>query len=326
MGSKKLFSFWTLINVVVFFSWSGFLQAQSTQEAKVSLRWSGYGQFQYDSYQGKTDTFRLRRARLSLKAKTKNGPQLKIQIDPSQSPSLIDLDLSLALSSLAIVHVGQFKVPFSLENLTSSGSLDTINRSRTVELLCPGQDNKAKGRDIGISLDGEWSSLKYTLGLFNGAGINRKDDNEQKDLAVRLVFEPTRSLGVGYSYYRGTVGISKDPAQKKKRRNGLEARFTKGRFIIKGEWIWGLVGGKEAEGAYLLGGYELISDKAQFVFRLEKVDPDKSSPIDDFKVTTLGLTWFLGEKSKLQINYEIHQENEISLDNNAFLMQLQVGF
>ncbi|HDJ24038.1 MAG TPA: hypothetical protein ENF17_09130 [Candidatus Aminicenantes bacterium] len=326
IASKKAFLIGTIVSGAILLFSPIFLPAETPPGAKTSLQWSGYGQVQYDSFQERTDTFRWRRARLSLKAKTSNGLQLKIQIDPTRAPSLIDLDLSLALSSLAVVHVGQFKVPFSLENLTSSSRLDTINRSRTVELLCPGQDNKAKGRDIGISVSGEWLKVKYSLGLFNGAGINCKDDNDQKDIAGRFVFEPTSSLALGYSFYRGTIGSSEEVFQEKKRRNDLEAQLRTGRFFVRGEWIWGSTGEKKAEGAYILGGYELVSDKALFIFRLDKVDPDKSSPIDDFKVTTFGLTWFLGKKSKLQINYEIHQEKEIKVDNNVFLTQLQIGF
>jgi hypothetical protein len=133
-------------------------------------------------------------------------------------------------------------------------------------------------------------------------------------------------MGIGYSYYRGTAALLGEVEEGNKRRNDLEAWWQAGRFLVQGEWLWGSTSGLDAAGAYLLGGYDLVPEKLRVVARVEKIDLDKSRETDDLRVITFGLTWFFPGKSKLQINYEIHREKEIELDNNAFLIQLQVGF
>ena len=91
------------------------------------------------------------------------------------------------------ITVGQFKIPFSLENLTSTNKLELIDRSQAVEALAArGKDviGNQNGRDIGIQVGGSLikkrngSLLEYRLGVFNGSGINMADTaNEAKDMA-----------------------------------------------------------------------------------------------------------------------------------------------
>lgn len=317
--------------VSLVFSWLlvycwGIIHAEGVDINKATIQWTGFGQFQFDSIQEKPETWHVRRVRVGLKVDTPAGFKMKIQLDPTLSTALLDLKLSLTLAPEAVFHLGQFKIPFSRESLTSSSRLELINLSRPVGLLVPGRDNKAKGRDIGLAFQGKMSSFEYQVGLFNGAGINCKDDNSQKDLAARLVWHPAKNTGLGYSYYRGTPNLGTDVAAEKKIRNDVEFWWQTERFLVQAEWLWGTMGEVKSSGAYLLGSYDLIPEKIRLLTRWEKVDLDKSRQADDFQVITFGLTWFFPGKSKLQINYEIHREEEVEVKNNAFLVQLQVGF
>jgi len=111
----------------------------------------------------------------------------KVQVDLTKSPALLDALAEVLLDDRFNLRAGQFLVPFSLESTTSAGRLLTINRSRVVDLLAPGRDNNSAGRDLGLVVFGRFSIFQYTLGLVNGTGINKKDDNGHKDFAGRLI-------------------------------------------------------------------------------------------------------------------------------------------
>ena len=82
---------------------------------------------------------------------------------------------------------GQFKVPFSVEELTSDLFIDFVERSLVNEL--------APSYDAGAMVYGSLAqgALSYFLGGFNGSGQNTPDNNADKDLAARLVFAPFKA-------------------------------------------------------------------------------------------------------------------------------------
>ena|GEM_PF-618699 len=85
------------------------------------------------------------------------------------------------------LRVGQFKTPFSLDQLTSARHIDFVERSVVDELV--------PGRDVGMMLHGSLlqGKLMYSLGGFNGRGENFSDRSDDKDLAARLVVAPFKT-------------------------------------------------------------------------------------------------------------------------------------
>lgn len=65
------------------------------------------------------------------------------------------------------------------------------------------------GRDIGAQLYGGlikrngYNIINYNLAVFNGSGINRKDDNKSKDFVGRIMVNPIRELTIGAYYQYG---------------------------------------------------------------------------------------------------------------------------
>lgn len=291
-----------------------------------SLKLSGYSQVEYIQPDVGIDGFRIRRARLSLDGEILKKINYTIQVETLQNPILLDIQVEMQFFEQVGLHLGQFKVPFSLENLASSASLDTINRSQTVERLCPGRDSKNKGRDIGIAITGHFSVLEYSLGIFNGAGINRTDDNSSKDVAGRLVFSPLDSLSLGVAHYEGKYGSSSGGAQFDKKRTGLELYFSRDKITLKGEFIFGKDGLIKKDGWYVQGGFDFIPKKIQAIFKYDSLDLNKDVGGDRSDVITLGVNWFLAKRTKLQVNYEFHREESAGVSNDVFLAQFQGGF
>ena len=145
-------------------------------------------------------------------------------------------------------RIGQFKPPSGEESWRNSGTLDFVDRAMVTAI------NNV--RDVGVMLHGTWFNtekdnsdsgrIQYWLGGFNGAdgtvltdpkiveGGNRSDDNNDKDIAWRLLGRPlwsekswTGKMELGYARtdgHRGASGAAFDPAHAV---NGLNKEKTK---------------------------------------------------------------------------------------------------
>jgi len=88
---------------------------------------------------------------------------------------------------------GQYKVPFGRQQLTSSGNQQFVDRSLVA-------DEYERGRDIGVSVQGAiWSNkLEYRAGVFNGNGLNRpSNDNDKLQYNARLMWQPNGAMVLG---------------------------------------------------------------------------------------------------------------------------------
>lgn len=294
--------------------------------AAAPLKLSGFSQLLFAGWDKGVDTFSARRVRFSLAGELFKNVNYKIQVDAVKSPIILDALVEFKLIPEVGLRVGQFKVPFSMENLTSSADLETINRSTPEEKLAPGRDNRMNGRDIGAALFGKASILEYALGVFNGSGIDVKDNNDEKDLAGRVVVRPAGFLTVGAAFYRGRTSLAAGKSPYDRNRTGLELAVRSGPFGLKGEYIAAKDDTLERSGWYLQGGWFFKPGKLQAVLKLDAYDANLDAKDNRTNLWTLGLNWFLAAKSKLQVNYEVYKLENGKTDNSAFLVQLQAGF
>ncbi len=294
--------------------------------ASQSLELSGYTQVSYTYTDEGINGFRIRRARVGLKGEILKKINYALQIDAAKSPVLLDARVEISFSPYARLALGQFKVPFSLENLTSSSALDTINRSQTVENLCPGRDTRTQGRDIGVTLSGKFSRIEYNLGVFNGSGSNRTDSNEQKDIAGRLGFYPFDFLTLSLSHYQGKSTLFAGAPPVDRDRTGVDIFLVHEQLSVKGEYIAARDYQTDKYGWYIQGGYFLVPDKIQAIVKYDSYDLNRNIQGDRTDVITLGLNWFFSKITKLQINYEHHREELMGTSENVILAQFQAGF
>jgi phosphate-selective porin len=233
---------------------------------KRPIKIGGYVQERYTgaSQAGFNDTLEPKRVRLVVNGDATERLDFKVQVDFAGSrkgltavdfaktksttaqfgkPLLLDAVLGYKLEGDRRLDIGQFKVPFSIENLTSSPFLDLITRSVVVEALVPGRDTGNQGRDIGAQYSGVRNlredgsrQLQYFAGVFDGAGINVPDDNDRKDSALRAVIRPgIEGLSLGASWYHGAIGsteLSHD-------RVGGELVYSRGPWKVQSEYIAG---------------------------------------------------------------------------------------
>jgi phosphate-selective porin O/P len=297
---------------------------------------------------GLRDTFRIRRTEVYLDGRITNKARWQIMIDPAKAlalettaPSLDGLQpLAVSQSSRLLqnavisfdyipkvqVSVGQFKLPLSLEGRQSSGQLETVERALFLS-------DRARGgaygdvRDIGLLLRGGLGSrIDIQAGLFNGVAEtqNDVDRNDQKALAGSLTTRPWDDLQVGGSGAWSPGG--RDRARRD--RLGADLQLTRGRFVLKTEWMAGHDGPVSRRGYYGHVGWRL-APKVEAVLRVDSWDPDtraESAPTNvrerDY---VAGLSVLLSRHNlKVQANYFRKTfRNEIFPSRNVFLINTQ---
>jgi phosphate-selective porin OprO and OprP len=302
------------------------LKEQPVTASRVA-RLSGWAQTRYISTAGTKNTFELRRARVQVAGNLADDISYKIQADFVRSPVLLDARVDFMHFQWAKLTIGQFKIPFSQENLISSKDLLTMDRSLVVNTIIPGRDTGSNGRDIGVQVEGSIVRsdgrplFDYSIGLFNGAGTNTKDNNHRKDPAVRMVAHLTRDLWVGGDYYRGWTGVT----QIEKERSEGEFAYTRPNWSLRGEYIRARDGAVRKRGSYTQFAY-LFKPQWEGVFKFEDFDANTHAANDEIRTYLLGLNWYLSNWVKFQANYGVGDETARIRLNHTFQTQFQFQF
>lgn len=309
------------------------------------IQLSGYTQVRYRSFveSGKADGFDIRRARLDLRGNVSKVWGYRLQFELAGTPKILDAYAEAKLNDYFKFTIGQTKIPFSFENLTSAAKLDFIDWSLVVDaLVARGTDVSGNqvGRDIGIQLGGTLiqqenrSLLDYRFGIFNGGGINTADKNDNKDFAARLVVHPIAGLDLGASLYNGkrfipeqTSGTVTTPARNVDRdRYGFELVYKYQNLNLEGEYIHGTDDNIDREGYYLKAGYYFVPKKFQLVAKYDFYDPNLDVDKNASNWYVFGANYYFNSNAKLQFNYTIKEEQGPSIDNDLATLQLQINF
>jgi phosphate-selective porin OprO and OprP len=133
------------------------------------------------------DSFTMDRVRLYTEGFLYKYYQYKVEAEFATSSSILrDAYLNVTYFPQANVQVGQYKIPFSYEELLSKRYTDLVERSAvTFSTVNP-------SRDIGLMVHGRVAGglLNYQLAVLNGSGQNTADNNSAKDLVARFVLAP----------------------------------------------------------------------------------------------------------------------------------------
>lgn len=287
-----------------------------------------------------SNSYSMRLARIGFSGKPSADWAYNFKIDASQQPALLDAYLDFSRENILpapfafTLRAGQFKVPFGLESITDDSTLDLINRSQVVNNLAPGRDVRAKGRDVGASLQvtaAPWGIKDFaqvTVGQFNGEGANATDRNNNKGLALRGVINPTKAVSWGVSYYNGNLYSTSTTVD----RFGTELALTADRLYLKGEYVRGNAASignaaaKRAEGWYAQSGFFMLPLVLQAVAKYDIYDPDMNAAGDKIATTTAGLNWHFADGMRLQANYEWVYGESVGISCNVFSTVLGMNF
>jgi hypothetical protein len=303
-------------------------------------------QWQYSFEETPTNSFMFNRARLGVVGAIPYDFQYYVVLEMSSfftgNPFLLDAYISYNRFLYAQGAIGQFKSPFSLELQTACHKLHTVYRSHfLVDLASP-------LRDLGFMVYGgnDTTLLKYQFAIMNGTGMNVLDDNANKDYVGRLLIQPFKgklSFGGSFRYGLSAPSVADVTDEDEHTRYAGEVRFHTNKFNIQAEYIWGQDIGSYTTGGGCGGPGEVVQGTIErngwyimtyymFDFRLEPVvkfeyyDKDMSQTDLLEYTTTVGLSYFFNDWTRLQVNYLYRAEKDNEIDNDQFVVQFQAVF
>lgn len=162
------------------------------------------------------DGFRARRARMGLSGKIDDDWSFKVEYDFAESGSSAK-DVYLRYTGLEAgdITVGHFKVPFGLEELTSSNSITLIERS-----LPTGAFPQSRRMGVGYSTGGDkWTFGVMGFGQGQGSGVRSSTADEGLGVGGRLTFTPVHNDR--HLFHLGVAATTESAADK----DADEARF-----------------------------------------------------------------------------------------------------
>ncbi|MBQ8056451.1 MAG: hypothetical protein IJ270_06530 [Paludibacteraceae bacterium] len=291
---------------------------------------SGFLQAGYDADFGEnfgtnkkdvTNTFHIRRARLKLNGNIGKKIDYTLQADFANTPKVVDVFMRFKPWKQFNIQIGQFKHPFSIESPTYlPKNIEAINNSMGAVNLVQkyGLTDGQTGRQIGINLYGGfiqkegYSIINYDLGVYNGNGINKKDDNNAKDISGRLTIMPIKDLKISASYYWGKYG--KNKARYERYAGGFAYDKPEG-LIIRSEYIGGNTAGQYSHSAYAVVGYHIGPKWTafwQYDFYQADVKDEKSQKTN----LVIGAAWQPLKYLRAQVNYYNTQNYNFTKNSN----------
>ena len=329
-----------------------------------NIKFSGYGMLQYqgeDKDGAHSNSFNLRLARFILDGKISDFDwRVQIQGTNATGPGqptvqLVDLYAEWRKYPEFKVRAGEFKRAFTFENPTNPitqgwrAYADVINKlsafgDRTGE-------KSSGGRDIGIQLSGDLFPnangrrvLHYQIGVYNGEGVNSKDQDNRKDIIGGIWVMPIKGLRIGAFGWTGSRGGMLDPLTGEtrsieKNRYALSAEYDLNEYTFRAEYIhsegWGAKSpgnnvreicyenGNKADGWYVFGIVPVIKSKLHAKARYNTYRSDKTWG-NSKTMYEVGLNYFFNKR--MQINAEYGLVNVRSTHKNHNFVDVEFDF
>jgi hypothetical protein len=254
------------------------------------------------------------------------------------------------------IRVGQFREPFGIEQGTSQGLIDFVNRAYYTDLrvgqngssvdarvgdpgLNPfGKDNSSgflQQLDMGIELTHKAPQLpwepEFQWAVVNGAGRNFNDNNADKDFTGRLIFTPTEGMKLYFAGYTGTSFYTAPNAASlilpqnkdiRKTRQGVMYTyippFLDNLVKLQAEYIEGADNGFRRRTWYQYVLFRPFSWLPNFepAYRYEAFTIDTNRANSTLLRHTLGFNYHLHTNVKFTLNYEIRHDQN---EGNPFV-------
>ena len=255
----------------------------------------------------------------------------------------------------AKLRIGQYKQPFTLESTLSPTYMSTINYDPSVLYIAGVATDPLMGnyvaRDAGVMLtgdflnNGERNLFNYSIGVFNGPGMNRKENNNQKDMSGMLQYKPTKNILLEASFLAGTghaqapspYGVfPKEYNYERHRWNvGVEAKFSP--LYLRAEYLQGYDGGVHSRGGYVNMLYRVFKN-CDLMLNWDNLDKnthtslseqqavyDASGFVTRLNTYTAGVMWWFHQRCRLQGQY-IYTKPRVGNVSREFVTQLQLVF
>lgn len=224
------------------------------------------------------------------------------------------------VSDLVKLRFGKMFTPFGIFNEihTAKPAFLTVKEAAPLnkpDRVLPGAFRLYPRWGAGIGLHGDGvvgqKNFNYDVLLANGdqetTNPFEEDDNSSKSVTLRVRFEPSDDLRVGYSFYLDKFN---DDKLGKLASSGVEIEWTRGELRLQAEAALGVLTPRTAPqvkqvGWYLQPSYRFQNGLTPYL-RLDVVNLDTAKPDDSGMILILG------------VNYELAKQVNVKLENNYF--------
>lgn len=300
----------------------------------------GFLQAQYEAlFEDETkNSFTFERARIGVQGAIPYdfSYYVVVELSPfiSPNPYLLDAFITYSRFDFARLSVGSFKTPFGLEvNTPCNGMLTVYRSTATLQMVAP-------FRDLGMVFMGGNKDTwwEYQLGIMNGSGLGRFDNNKKKDIVGRLLVKPFDFVQIGGSFRYGYPSYNNN--KDSRTTYGGELKFNYKGITLMGEYIMDegdynrdlgggcggelLTLGKERSGGYVTLAY-LSKWNIEPVFKYDFFDSGNDQDYTESNMT-FGINYYFNDWTRLQANYIYRAEEPTELENDMFVIQVQVKF
>jgi len=322
--------------------------------SRITLNGYAQGGWSYQDPGGKSqNSYNLKRTLLWAKARITDRWSFLFMHDFSSVVQEFYTDYRISNDKSLNVRLGQFKHSYTMENPLSPTALELIDVYSQAVLYLAGEgpdplNGVNYGRDMGLMVYGDLvkNKIHYELALMSGQGINRRDQNNQKDFIAKLEVRPFDGLRVVGSGYLGTgnaVGTARwnpdievgDNYKRNRYSVGAEYKtqpYTGSKYkearpaSIRAEWLGGKDGDVKSQGGYatlcipVVDALDVVASGETF---------DRNTGVDGWDQTnlTVGLQYWYYKKCRLQLQYtRCLCGDMIGDDYNWLQAQVQVAF
>ena len=327
-----------------------------TKDFTSRITLNGYAQGGW-SYQNPNDkpqnAYNLKRTLLWAKARITDRWSFMFMHDFSSVVQEYYTDYRVSKGNEMTVRLGQFKHSYTMENPMSPTQLELVDVYSQAVLYLAGEgpdplNGVNYGRDMGLEVYGDLAkgAVHYELALMSGQGINRKDQNNQKDFIAKLELRPVQGFRVVASGYLGTgcaVGTAKwnpdinvgDNYKRNRYSVGAEYKtqaYTGSKYkearpaSVRAEWLGGQDGKVGSRGGYVTTCIPVV-DALDIVASGETFDRNTKVEGWDQTNLTVGLQYWFYKKCRMQLQYTRCMCGDmIGKDYNWVQAQMQVAF
>jgi hypothetical protein len=271
-----------------------------------------------------------------------------VSLSNKRGPDLRDLYFDLTRHPWVSVRLGQFKAPFGIQELTSSGEQEFVDRSIASEAFAP-------SRQQGAMLWGTTFEKKfgYEAGVFNGNARNVvTNDNTGYLYAGRMHWDPNGEYKlsesavdhfdkpiwtIGAAYMLNTTQASLLKTAEELAQNTLEGFFGlkyKRLFVLADYYARtqeqaAAAPDVDSTGAIAQVGFFFVPRKLEVALRYSQRDPDTDADDDTESESRIGFGYYFSKHDlKFQADYG-QVKNEASATDektDQFRAQLQIVF
>jgi phosphate-selective porin len=287
----------------------------------VGLQLQTTGDYQDERLSGKNG-FNLQNVRLKIYGEFDEGFGYFFQTNFVNTKPVLDAYIYHKFSDLLRVDIGQYRVPYSYEYLTSATALDFVYRSQAANSLSP-------KRQIGVTLRSNLTGeLNLAAGIYNGNGTNTANDNNFFMYVSRLAYSP--KLAGGKLTAAASTAYSKDESENGRLNRlmfGGDIRFENQYLILGSEFSQQELEDpadimEKTNGYHITAGYK-INKYFQVLGRYDVLNFEGDDP--DNKLIIAGLNFIQTDIARFQFNYVVNADDS-KIEHNQVLLSAQAAF